>query len=167
MLNSKVDSKKLLFGDKFSIIYSMLCNKCQVDKELSNFSFKDKGKGSRKRICKLCHANYRRQHYLQNKEKYILKAQNWNLKQKEVLSKFLYEKLSQSECIDCGEKDIIVLEFDHLSNKKFGIAEMYKNRYSLTAIESEIEKCVVRCANCHRRKTAKEIGFWKYRMSEL
>jgi hypothetical protein len=44
---------------------------------------------------------------------------------------------------------------------------MYQGRYSLDALQKEIDKCVVRCANCHRRKTAKESGFWKFKMSEL
>lgn len=145
----------------------MLCNKCKKEKSVSDFSFKNKDKGIRKKICKNCHTAYRRQHYLQNKDKYLLKAHSWNTKQKEILAEFLFKKLSQSQCVDCGEKDIIVLEFDHLNNKKFGIAEMYKNSYSLHAVEEEIKKCVVRCANCHRRKTAKDIGFWKFRMLEI
>ncbi len=142
----------------------MLCNKCLEEKDISDFSFKKQDKNLRNKICKLCHSEYRRHHYLKNKEKYILKARRWNFKQKEVLSKYLYDILSQSHCVDCGEKDIIVLEFDHTNNKKHGIPEMYKNRYSLNAVENELKKCVVRCANCHRRKTAKEKGFWKFKM---
>ncbi len=144
----------------------MLCNKCQKYKYITEFSFKDKKKNIRKKICKDCHSLYRKEHYLQNKDKYIAKARNWNRKQKEILSKYLFDRLSKSQCIDCNEKDILVLEFDHLQNKKLGIAEMYKNRYSLQKVEEEINKCVIRCANCHRRKTAKETGFWKFKMTE-
>ena len=117
-------------------------------------------------MCKSCHSLYRQQHYLKNKEKYLIKARKWNKKQGEALSKYLFNKLSHSICIDCGEKDIIVLDFDHIENKKLGISEMYKNRYSLEAVEQEIKKCVVRCANCHRRKTAVTSKFWKYKMLE-
>lgn len=145
----------------------MICSKCLVEKDIESFSFKQKDRQIRKRICKHCHASYRRKHYLQNKAKYIKKAHEWNKKQAEILSRYLFERLSKSQCIDCGEKDIIVLDFDHLDNKLFGIAEMYKNRYSLEAIKEELDKCVVRCANCHRRKTAKESGFWKFKMSKI
>lgn len=141
----------------------MLCNKCKLEKVITDFSFKNRVAGVRKTICKSCHSLYRKAHYLENKEKYILKAHKWNTKQKEILSQFIYDRLSKSECIDCREKDIIVLEFDHQNNKKLGIAEMYKNKYS---IEAELNKCVVRCANCHRRKTAKAIGYWKLKMLE-
>ena len=145
----------------------MLCNKCYKEKESENFSFKNKEKNVKKKICKDCHSLYRKQHYLQNKDKYIEKAQKWNKKQKEILGEYIFHVLSESKCADCNEKDIIVLDFDHLNDKRFGIAEMYKNSYSLTAVKEEIKKCIVRCANCHRRKTAEEVGYWKFKKSEL
>lgn len=77
---------------------------------------------------------------------------------------FLIEYLKVHPCVDCGENAIVVLEFDRMSLKSSDIALMLKNRYSLTAIEAEIKKCEVRCANCHRRKTAKN-GNW-YRVIE-
>ena len=142
----------------------MLCNKCLKEKLAVDFSYKNRDKRILSKICKTCHSLYRRSHYLKNKEKYILKANKWNLKQKQILSKYIFNKLSQSHCYDCGEKDILVLEFDHISDKKLGISEMYKNSYSLKSLEKELKRCVVRCANCHRRKTAKEKGYWKFKM---
>ena len=46
----------------------------------------------------------------------------------------------------------MVLEFDHLRDKRFniGAALPYRNWAELLA---EIEKCEVVCANCHRRRT--------------
>lgn len=56
-------------------------------------------------------------------------------------------------CVDCGEKDPIVLEFDHRAGTKlFNIGEGGRHR-SMHNLKAEIEKCDVRCANCHRRKT--------------
>jgi len=99
-----------------------------------------------------------------NREKYLAKARSWNKKQGKILSSYLFKRLTQAKCIDCGETDIIVLEFDHLHDKKLDISAMYQDRYSLFALKQELKKCVVRCANCHRRKTAKNAGFWKYKM---
>jgi hypothetical protein len=31
----------------------------------------------------------------------------------------------------------------------------------LNQVKNEIEKCDVRCANCHRRKTAKDFNWYK------
>lgn len=63
-------------------------------------------------------------------------------------------------CVDCGEDDVIVLEFDHVrGKKKRTVASMLVQGYSFEKILLEIAKCDVRCANCHRRKTAKK-GNW-------
>ena len=144
----------------------MTCSKCKKDLSAEDFPYRNLTRRTKNKVCKSCHQLYRKQHYLINKSKYIEKAAKWNTKQKEILTKYLFAVLSKSECIDCGEKDIIVLDFDHIENKKLGIAEMFRNRYSITAIETEIKKCVVRCANCHRRKTSRERDTWKYKLIE-
>ncbi len=43
-------------------------------------------------------------------------------------------------------------------NKKYSIADMRGN-YCLDVVKAEIAKCDVRCANCHRRKTAVERSY--------
>jgi hypothetical protein len=67
----------------------------------------------------------------------------------------LFDFLSSKSCIDCGEKDPRVLDFDHKkSSDKFKpISQMLSGHYSWKSLESEIKKCDIRCANCHRRKT--------------
>jgi len=67
----------------------------------------------------------------------------------------ILEYLRLHPCVDCGEADPIVLEFDHRENKKAAIGEMFCT-YSWSAMKREIEKCDVRCVNCHRRKTARD-----------
>jgi hypothetical protein len=54
--------------------------------------------------------------------------------------------------------DLIVLEFDHRCDKSFNIGEAAARGFGLSRIASEILKCDVRCANCHRRKTYRERG---------
>ncbi len=63
--------------------------------------------------------------------------------------------LSNKKCIDCGEKDPIVLDFDHMdSSIKFkSISRMLSGHYSWKSVLSEIQKCEIRCANCHRRRS--------------
>ena len=74
----------------------------------------------------------------------------------------LLEFLSTKQCISCGEDDPVVLEFDHVATKaKFkGISRMLSGHYSWQSVLNEIQKCEIRCANCHRRKTYAQFKFW-------
>ena len=84
-----------------------------------------------------------------------------NKERKRKIQQWILDYLKEHSCIDCGEKDPIVLEFDHRSDKVMEISKMIKMGYSITKIEEEVVKCDVRCANCHRRKTAKDFGWYK------
>ena len=67
----------------------------------------------------------------------------------------LLDFLSKEKCIDFGENDPIVLDFDHIDKKdKFKtISQMLCGHYSFKTILKETKKCEIRCANCHRRRT--------------
>lgn len=57
-------------------------------------------------------------------------------------------------CVDCGNSDIRVLDFDHIGNNKLTeVSKMAKDIWSLDRIKREINKCQIRCSNCHRIKT--------------
>jgi len=62
--------------------------------------------------------------------------------------------------------DPVVLEFDHTADKKAAVAQLVAGGYSWCAILQEIAKCEVRCANCHRRITAKRGSWIRYRLNE-
>lgn len=60
-------------------------------------------------------------------------------------------------CVDCGNGDIRVLEFDHArGSKDFTIGQSYSTATRKKML-AELEKCDVVCANCHRIRT-KERG---------
>lgn len=80
----------------------------------------------------------------------------------------LIEFLATHPCVDCGETDPIVLDFDHLPGveKKFTVSRAVgASTRSWSAISAEIAKCEVVCANCHRRRTAMRAGFRKHILS--
>lgn len=81
--------------------------------------------------------------------------------------RFVFDYLKIHPCVDCGEDDPIVLEFDHLHSKERNISDMVRCSYSIEKIKLEIEKCEVRCANCHRRKTAKQFNWYQYSKRSL
>lgn len=95
-------------------------------------------------------------------EGYKLKAAEARIK----VSNYICQYLSQNPCECCGEKDIVVLEFDHIdpSTKSFDIGN--RGSKGIQAIKEEIAKCRVLCANCHRRHTAATQGHHKWLFSQ-
>lgn len=134
-----------------------ICIKCLVDKELEDYPKKAKAKDGRTNTCKLCVNAYSKQHYENNKEAYIKKARKWDSNQRVKFNEYL----ATQSCLDCGENDPVVLEFDHRGDKLFNVSEKV-GVIPLTKLMLEIDKCDVLCANCHRRRTAKQFNWTKY-----
>ncbi|QGH79030.1 endonuclease VII [Streptomyces phage Enygma] len=88
------------------------------------------------------------------------KVKDAQARQREEKRQFVCEYLSSHPCVDCGESDIIVLEFDHTGDieKVSDVSKMMNNGTSLSRMKEEIAKCEVRCCNCHRRKTVERRG---------
>lgn len=62
-------------------------------------------------------------------------------------------------CVDCWQRfPAVCMEFDHVGPqaKSFNISQWHRSKKAgggagkIEALEAEIAKCVVRCANCHR-----------------
>jgi hypothetical protein len=137
-----------------------ICAGCAIEKDLEAFNFKQKSLGTRQIRCRDCTRKQVQSHYSRHKEYYVEKAQKRAIATKLLHREKLLAYLSFHPCVDCGETDFVCLEFDHVCGEKQGnIAEMFGD-YAWEKIEAEIAKCDVRCANCHRRKTAKQYGYW-------
>lgn len=140
----------------------LTCTRCRKTKPSTEFNWKIVGI-KRAKHCKECSRAYIRSHYANNKDYYLSKARRRNLRIKTQAIQYIGNYLQSHPCIDCGEKDILVLEFDHRDrNSKIGdINSIISGSGSLEKVSEEISKCDVRCANCHRRKTARENASWK------
>lgn len=79
---------------------------------------------------------------------------------KDKCKAYALDYLRKHPCIDCGEKDPVVLDFDHRdeSEKRMNVSDIIIESYGFKALLEEIEKCDVRCANCHRRRHAVEFA---------
>jgi hypothetical protein len=75
---------------------------------------------------------------------------------------FIVDYLRTHPCVDCGERDIVVLEFDHLRDKTASVSRLLAAN-SIRRIQQEIAKCEVVCANCHRRRTARRVNSYRHR----
>jgi hypothetical protein len=87
-----------------------------------------------------------------NPERDAANQSRWRKQRRKEIGKMLDAIKAARGCVDCGINDPIVLEFDHITGKQSGIAELKSIAANLDRIKTEIDKCVVRCANCHRRR---------------
>lgn len=74
---------------------------------------------------------------------------------------YAYRVLRERGCADCGERDLCVLDFDHVGVKTQTVMRLAWQEVGLHRIQAEIERCEVRCANCHRRRTATRAGYYR------
>lgn len=93
-----------------------------------------------------------------NKEDLYAKQKEHRIKMRELVLDYL----KNHPCEMCNESDPVVLEFDHIepSEKIKTIAKLLSGHAGWTRIKSEIDKCRVLCANCHRRHTYIQQGHW-------
>ena len=135
----------------------------QQNNEINKESQRKHNKKRRKKSSyRLLQKKYSKIHYQKNKIIYIEKAKIQKEKTSKIYQNRILEYLEKHPCIDCGEADPIVLTFDHVRGiKEFNISEIFRVQYSWKKIVIEIDKCEIRCCNCHMRKTSIERKFWK------
>jgi hypothetical protein len=133
------------------------CGRCAKVKAFEEFAWRRKARSQRDNYCRPCRAAYKQEHYAANKQRYIDRA----LRRKQAIAEeracYLVEFFRTHPCVDCGESDPVVLEFDHLGDKAFNIGSSLRDR-SWESLLAEMAKCEVVCANCHRRRTASRRG---------
>ena len=103
---------------------------------------------------------------MRNRRRYIDRSQRRKQELWAERTQWLLDYFVEHPCADCGETDPVVLEFDHLRDKRFNIGPELAN-YAWEDIVEEIAKCEVVCANCHRRRTARRRGSIRARMTAL
>ena len=140
---------------------SKICTKCGCEKDLLLFPAKKTSKDGRAPWCRACFKANWDVRYYENHQHY---RDSYNTSRRKIRlenARKVFEYLSDHPCLICGESDPVVLEFDHRNGveKSGNISNLVLNS-SWERIESEIEKCDVLCANCHRRRSAAQ---FKYR----
>lgn len=142
---------------------SKTCSQCNETKPLSDFKAHKPSKDGHYWRCRPCEAAYQHEWYQKNREAHIAKAKEVNGRRKEEWKERSFQLMLSRSCKDCGETNPVLLEFDHLGDKKHEISKLICSTYAWEVVESEMAKCDVRCANCHRFITAKRGNFFKYR----
>ncbi len=143
------------------------CTKCLVIKPLECF-YRDKHRPDGLLIyCKTCRRLMQQRWYTANKVSHKRATVQITRHLRVRNQEFIFQYLKNNSCVDCEFSDPRALEFDHTdpSTKLYNIADMTRG-FSLKTIQAEIDKCEVRCANCHNIKTAIQRNYYTNRLRE-
>ena len=140
---------------------TITCRVCRVAKPVTEFYFRSRQRGTRQYICRSCRSDYHREWWTRNRVDQMPRIRRNRKRRDRELEQRIWNHLFTHACVDCGEADLAVLHFDHLRDKVEAISTMWRRQRSWSAVEREIAKCEVRCANCHARKTARELGSYR------
>jgi hypothetical protein len=139
------------------------CPGCQSDKDVDDFGKNRARRDGRQSTCTACRKPANAAYYLANRDRDNPgRAENRRLARQRAQEKVI-EYLREHPCVDCGETDIVVLEFDHQGDKAEEVNLMVRAGAPWRRILAEIMKCEVVCANDHRRRTAKAFGYYRAR----
>lgn len=140
------------------------CSNCQKEKNIEEFRPNKTKKDGYQHYCIECDKVFQKEWYIKNKERLIKKAKENNTKNAVEMRQLVLDYLKHNSCVRCGESNILVLEFDHLKDKKFNIAQL-ANKWKEELL-AEMAKCQVLCANCHKIKTHEQRNTYKWRYSQ-
>lgn len=144
------------------------CSTCKVEKPLSAFYRNKTKKDGRQYSCKKCQNIYHNKiWYEDKKEKRKQQVKEYKEINKRINFRRILHNYFSKGCIDCGETDFRCLEFDHVRGTKrklrgtSGVGQFVRDGYKWETILNEIKKCEVRCSNCHKIRTFKQLNYMK------
>lgn len=116
-----------------------------------------------KKHCIACEKKYKAEYHQKNKARRMPLIRAADKAAKLAKRIWAYNYLLNNPCKECGESNPVVLEFNHRNpaEKCFAIADGLA-RYAFDKVKAEIEKCEVLCANCHRKVTARQFGWYSF-----
>lgn len=131
------------------------CSKCNALKELTEFHKRKTAKDGLMSYCKKCahvgtmaSRHKKPEHYRQIakelSQSYMEQFQVWK---------------SQQKCCKCGEAETCCLDLHHLDPMQKDIAvSIAASRWTWNKLQTEIQKCIVVCRNCHAKIHAGLLG---------
>ena len=125
------------------------CTICHKAKDKSEFNKKSSSNDGLQNKCRQCSRDFAKRHYNNNKSSYIEK----NKRHRKEKRFFINEIKKEMKCELCDEDETCCLDFHHRDPKEkdFVLSMAASRGRSQDGILQEIAKCVVVCANCHRK----------------
>lgn len=135
-----------------------VCSHCKVEKPTSDFNVKRRlksGEPQYQPYCRECNKISSKAYYAANKEKHVAVI---TARKKRTIAENrqkLLEYYTENPCMDCGIKDLRVLEPDHRENedKEYNVSRLLTGGYSWAKVLTELRKCDIVCSNCHKIRT--------------
>lgn len=126
-----------------------VCSRCKENKTEAEFKKNRTKPDGLQIICSDCSKELNKIWYNKNKKNRLLKINQYRNK----TINWLKEYKSTLTCSKCPENHPSCLEFHHIDpNSKLGnISEEVRN-WSIDRLKTELQKCIVLCANCHRKE---------------
>ena len=147
-----------------------VCTICRSPRENSEFNRKSASRDGLQNVCRDCNRAQARDYYARNREAHVRIIMQRKAEQRRVAIDAVADHLLTHPCVDCGEADVRVLDFDHRvgASKEADVMRLVQHGYSLSRIMAEVAKCDVRCRNCHAKVTYERMGHnWRSRTQSL
>lgn len=141
-------------------LQTKLCGTCRQSRPPAEFNRKASRPDGLQEVCRECNRASSREYYARNREKHVRVIVERTTKRRAEAKEFLVSYLREHPCVDCGMGDLRVLDFDHRPgvDKRSDIMAMVKDGFGIPRLLDEIEKCDVRCRNCHAIVTLERGG---------
>ena len=137
------------------------CGTCKVVKPVKEFGANRAKRGGLQSSCRTCRRGINAAYYQRTRDTLYPSRQDRKRRVVDQNRQNLVRYLLEHPCVDCGEIDVVVLQFDHQSDKVTEVSALVTSGVSWRRILAEIVKCDVVCANDHARRTAGSYGWFK------
>lgn len=135
------------------------CSTCHEIRPLTDCNMRRSAFDGRQARCRSCSRVW----YVENRVQHKVNTKARSVRVRLEYRQRLLAHLREHPCVDCGEDDVRVQEFDHepAHVKLADVSMLISDAGAWRVIEAEMAKCSVRCASCHRRVTVERAGSWR------
>lgn len=132
------------------MLKTKVCQLCSIDKPVSEFNKNSRKSDGLQNRCRSCTKEYNNQSYkTSEKRRKTIKTRNRTVRL--YNRKFVSRYKRFCGCRLCSEREPVALDLHHIDpdGKDLEVSKLIN--ISLDKAKVEIRKCVVLCANCHRK----------------